>query len=309
MKYSNKLYVCFTMDVERISSESPTGGPPTWEIGEACIQTYCDIVGANGYPATLFIVPDTAEKQSSLFLKLARDGHECGMHFHAQSWQNNYLDPDAHDYLGGYTAEEQYTLLSKALEQSSNALGFKPQCFRPGNVSANDDTFSVLNSLGFTCGSVSQPGRLAPKLKAVWTGAARDVHHTHKAFRLIHGELPFIEVPLAVDSTRTDHWTKVGDLRFEVRDAPDIMRGIEDTLAWQIKNNSIVKHVCLFTHNTPETRLPSIKGVLESLPEIAGKFGLTPCGCTLSSLRENFSALSKTKTQEFSNETKTKIIL
>jgi hypothetical protein len=296
---SEPLYVCFTMDVERVAAESPTGGPPTWEFGEASVRAYCELLAEHGYPATLFIVPDTAEKQARLFQEMQRYRHECGLHFHPQSWRDNYRNPAAHEYLGGYGADEQRALVGEAKNQFEQALGFAAVAFRPGNFSANDVTFRVLEELGFRCGSVSQPGRCAPTVRAVWTGAVRSVHRAHRSFRLVAGDLDFLEVPATVDSTRTDHWTGVGDARIESWDVAAIVRAMDDSLEWQRKNEAPLKHVCLFTHNfihygkeeaVPDSRRKVLRELLETIPSVAARHGLAPVGCTLSSLRSRSHA-------------------
>lgn len=104
------LHVCFTMDAERLRAHSPTGGPCDWAFAERSVRTYGDALMAHGYPATFFIVPDTADEQSRLFVEVAGAGHECGMHLHPQCWQDHWQEPDRYDYLGGYGGEEQYGL-------------------------------------------------------------------------------------------------------------------------------------------------------------------------------------------------------
>ena len=38
---TREIYVVFTMDCERIASESPPGGPDTWELSERAIGGFC----------------------------------------------------------------------------------------------------------------------------------------------------------------------------------------------------------------------------------------------------------------------------
>lgn len=83
-----------TMDVERIAKHSPMGGPSDWEFAERSVRSYCEVLRSFGLKATLFIVPDTADKQSHLFQSLAVEtGAELGMHMHPQCWRDNYLEP------------------------------------------------------------------------------------------------------------------------------------------------------------------------------------------------------------------------
>jgi hypothetical protein len=292
------LYVCFTMDVERIKSLSPTGGPPDWGFSERSVRSYCDILIKNGYPVTLFIVPDAATEQRSLFRALSKEGHECGMHFHNQSWRDHWKTPESYDYLGGYTGDEQKALLSESLSQTADALSFAPLAFRPGNFSANDESFKAIVGAGFTHGSVSQPGRCAPRVKAVWSGAPLTVHRAHPSFRLIPGKLDFVEVPATSDQSRRDHWTGVGDIRFEDADADRIKKALRQEIGQQVSEKAPLNHVCLYTHNFVQywpdsggesrSRLGVLKETLAALPEIANDFGLSVKGATTSMVRQAF---------------------
>ena len=66
------------------------------------------------------------------------------------------------------TKTRNLQILSKGKEILENSLGIKPVSFRPGNFSASKDTFEVLTELGFTQGSISDPGRNCPEYAAVW---------------------------------------------------------------------------------------------------------------------------------------------
>src|SRR5262245_24961541 len=124
---SGRVQVVFSMDVERVSGMSPTGGPASWEFGERSVRSYCDLLQKSGYAVTLVIVPDAADAQAKLFREVSESGHECGLHFHSQSWRDNYKNPKEHDFLGGYPAAEQYRILGEARDQWAGALGFAPR--------------------------------------------------------------------------------------------------------------------------------------------------------------------------------------
>src|SRR5262245_50845576 len=110
------VYVCLTSDVERIHEMSPTGGPKTWEEAEAAARSFCDFLGPRGYPVTNFIVPDTAKMQPAIFRQMQKEGHECGFHFHPQSWRDHYLREKEYTYLGGYSGAEQRQMLHEGIE-------------------------------------------------------------------------------------------------------------------------------------------------------------------------------------------------
>ena len=292
------LHVCMTMDVERIAKHSPTGGPATWDSADRSARSYCELLADRGFPPTLFVVPDTATEQGELLQDLSDStGAEMGLHFHPQCWGANYRDPASHEYLGGYTGEEQQRLLSGALDQAAAGLGQQPRAFRGGNFSANDETYEVLVDLGFTHGSVSQPGRAVTRFRAVWTDACPDVHRAHRAFRMSPGDLDFVEVPLTSDRSVTDHWTGVGDVRIESTTPAAVGKAVRNEVGRQVAEGTPLKHVCLFTHNTVNYWSSAVsekgkQGVLNaSLDEIceaADELGLAPIGSTLSDVREAF---------------------
>ena len=138
------VQVCFTMDVERLAEKSPTGGPDNLETSCQAILGYCDLLRRHGFPATLFITPEAAEENRDVLLEVAGWGVELGLHLHPQSWRDNYLQPGSHGYLGGYTQSEQERMLREACAQWAAILGQQPLAVRPGNVSANDSTYSAM---------------------------------------------------------------------------------------------------------------------------------------------------------------------
>lgn len=292
------LYVCMTMDVERIVKFSPTGGPPTWDFAERSVRHYCGLLAGRGMRPTLFVVPDTATEQGQMLQDVAEaTGAELGMHLHPQCWGERYRDADAHDYLGGYTGEEQQRLLAEALAQTAEGLGAQPSAFRGGNFSASDETFEVLEDLGFTHGSVSQPGRAVTRFRAVWTDACPDVHRAHRAFRMAPGNLDFVEVPLTSDRERRAHWTGVGDVRIESTTPDEIAVAVRQEVSRQVAEDAPVKHVCFLTHNTvnywsDQASDREKRGVLTEairrIEEIADELSLDVNGATVGEVREAF---------------------
>ena len=193
-----KLHFCLTMDCERILDESPPGGPEDWESSRSAIEGFVRILQAERMHATFFIVPETAAKHADLWQSLDRDAFELGLHLHPQSLGDRSLQ----EYLGAYSGGQQRSMIQLAMDIWSEALGRAPRAFRPGNFSANDATFRVLKQLGFTHGSVSAPGRRSPRFRAVWSGAPAAVHRAHAAFRLVEGDMDFVEAPVTEDLTR-----------------------------------------------------------------------------------------------------------
>ena len=294
----NDLWVCFTQDVERIIEYSPTGGPSDWVAAKNSTDSYCKILKEGGFYATLFVVPDTASEQRDFLIEKKNEGHELGMHFHDQSYLDHWMRPECYDYLGGYTAEEQKAKLMEAQNRWKEALGFYPKAMRGGNFSANDSTYAVLVEIGFTHGSVSQPGRDCNEYMANWEGACRDVHRAHKAFRHVAGDLDFVEIPATTDTTPQSVW-RFGDIRIEGTNAETLCRVTENDIARQIKNDVGFKHLCYFTHNTvnyyDEANKANycgdkIKILSRHIGDLCDKYNLNLRPATLAGIREAYLA-------------------
>lgn len=286
-----KIYCCFTMDCERIARLSPPGGPENWELSERAITGYVDKVLKAGFAVTLFVVPECAEEHSRLLLSLRGEGVELGMHLHPQSFRDGRYE----EYLGGYTAEEQFEILSEAKAVWENALGFEPASFRPGNFSANDSTFEVLFTLGFRQGSCSAPERAMPRFRAFWQSAPRYAHHAHPAMRLIEGELDFLEVPVTVDAgQRIKNGSSAVEFRIEWGDA-ELHRHTLHQVLEDIRDNTF-KTIVSITHNTydysdPENeRTRALEGSLQALEELCGERGLAPLGATLEQIHRIYDS-------------------
>lgn len=283
------VYCCFTMDCERVAAESPTGGPESWELSERAIEGYVERVVEAGFAVTLFIVPNCAARHARLFRSLQGDRVELGMHFHPQSFGDNRYT----EYLAAYPAEMQFELISRGLEVWSDSLGFEPTSFRPGNLSANDSTYQVAHSLGFRQGSFSSPERTVLTWRSCWQSACRYAHHAHPAFRLIPGDLDFLEVPITGDpSRRLWQGTSPMEYRIEFGRAEDHRTTLDRALAEQ--RAVPFKTILAITHNTfdyrdeSDERTQSLLGSLRALRETAARYGLAPTGATLTRIHALF---------------------
>jgi peptidoglycan/xylan/chitin deacetylase (PgdA/CDA1 family) len=190
---SQPLYVAFTMDCERIVSESPPGGPETWELSERTIRGYADTL--LGFGAKPILVPECAEKHTTLFRDYANQGVELGLHTHPQS----FLDHHYTQYLAEYDLDTQSELIALGKEVVANAVGTAPRAYRAGNLSSNGDTFTALVELGFDVASNSSPGRDVSTFEAHWLGADPDAHWANADDYMASGDLPCLEIPLTTN--------------------------------------------------------------------------------------------------------------
>jgi hypothetical protein len=276
------IYVAFTMDCERIASESPPGGPATWEQSQRSIQGYCARLLDHGYPPTLFLTPECAAEHSAMLGRLVARGAELGLHVHPQSLGDHRYGR----YLGEYDGEMQHQILGQAAEAMEHAVGIRPRSFRPGNFSASDATFGVLYELGFRQGSVSDPGRDAPQFAAVWVGAPAEPHYVDPEDKLRPGSLPFLEVPLTTDPERRHPNGFPFELRIESGPFEAWHRQIMEKALRKSeraeRDATAPKALCIFTHNyhafddprDPHTM--TLQAMLDYLSGLSSKESILP---------------------------------
>lgn len=225
------LYVVLTMDCERLSSY-------TGVAGGSSIEYFMDLVLDYGFKATFFIVPEAAYECRDVFLEAMGRGLELGLHYHPQSFRDGLW----RSYLAGYSYEDQLYQLREALRDWEIYLGFKPRCFRPGNFSANTDTYRALYNLGFREGSCYIPGRVRPEWYAVWSDSTPYPHHI--------GDMDFLDIPVTADIR---YKPTIGDpphLRIE----SGSLEYLRDILSWWLQHlsntDTPLKTVVAITHNT-----------------------------------------------------------
>ncbi|MGD0176050.1 MAG: polysaccharide deacetylase family protein [Candidatus Bathyarchaeia archaeon] len=205
MEAPRKVLVFVTMDGEPVRAHltpnalrlSPTG-PPDIAASERSIRGFTAIARQYGFPTTLFLHPEVAVSQSDFLLKLRKQGVCLAMHLHPYKFGDGRYKQD----LGAYSASEQRRIIEEAANVWEKALGQRPLYFRGGWNSANDNTFRVLQELGFKGGSLSVPGGTWPDHFAVWSGAEPYPHRAHLEFRQVKGNSNFVEVPMSADLQR-----------------------------------------------------------------------------------------------------------
>jgi peptidoglycan/xylan/chitin deacetylase (PgdA/CDA1 family) len=261
-----KLYVVFSMDCERIASESPPGGPETWELSERSIVAFCEILQAAGFPPTLYVVPECGERHAQMLRELGMRGVDLGMHMHPQS----FLDHRYDRCLGAYDAETQRSIIKQGAEMLTAAYGFDPTSFVSGNNSANDDTFPVLCELGFRQGSMSLPGRNIPEYAANWDGTEPFIHWASATDRKGIGALPFLELPVTTIQSRMQPNGSPYEMRIEFGGANEWhIPVLNEVLAEMEQRRNRFRAITITTHNFHDyadpdnSRTEALHGIVE----------------------------------------------
>jgi len=293
-----EIKVVVTMDCEpRKSAQHPEAtGPAEWSLGQRAVEGYAAIARRYGFPVTLFVHPETAIAQADIYGRLRDDGACLGLHIHAWKFALSYHGGQRYmAHYGGLSEEEQRGLLGEAGALWQSAFGEWPLYFRPGTFSANDSMFRVLVDMGFRGGSCSIPGRAMPEMQAIWTGAQPDVHRAHACFRQIAGTLDFVNMPLAVDLSRSLKTAKGWVIHPDLR--PDIdwqkqyglsYAEIADSMVEQIIQRSprvpvinLVSHNHFDYSNAADPAALRLVQSLDAIKQACGKAGVDMVGATL----------------------------
>jgi len=292
--------ITFTMDCENLNHLSGVGGVTDWAFSERSIRGFISTLNKHGHKATLFLCPETAEAHSTWLHEIEADGHELGFHFHPDSFRDGMAR--GLGQLGQYVGDEQRVMLTEGVDVWSQALGVAPQCFRPGCLSANDETYPILVDLGFTHGSVSSPGRNEPILCAIWQPPLLDVHWANAAQRSLPGNLSFVDVPLSVDwETRFPHrfgWDLPQELMIERGDVATL-GGIVSKHVKRAAAPDTHVAICVATHNVWDYAAPQDKksqilsGLIETLTETASRTDVSFSPASVGGIAEWFSNFGK----------------
>ena len=187
------IYYNYSIDCE-LPPDGVFGGPANWQVAEKSTRGFIDAMAKLGVleGATLFVYPDVAKKQATLFRELADQHIEIALHLHGK----RYSRISNNKWMGEMTYQEQKAAIQAAkadLEEVTQqpCLGYRA-CY----ASANDDTFPILEELGFTWSSTSASGSYKPAVYACWSGGWPFPYHPSRVNKLIPGHLSIYEIPL-----------------------------------------------------------------------------------------------------------------
>jgi hypothetical protein len=260
-----KLYFNYSLDCELPKNTDYTGpervpffnGPATWDAGKDSVRGFvermADLKAAKG--TSLFVYPDVARHQKTLFREAAAAGVEIGLHLNGLRYSR--LRGESAKWLGAMTRAEQLEALRQGKQDVEDAVGRPCLGYRACYGSANDDTFAILEELGFfwasNCGT-----RYRPEFHAKWAGSWRYPHRASRRCKLIPGDLRLYEIPVTCGlktlfSTNPDQPLDlraeaspelVGEKREKLRDV------IAENLDEMDRQESPVRAIIGMSHNT-----------------------------------------------------------
>lgn len=290
------VYLLLTMDCETARSDlmphairMSGSGPADYKESARSIFGYAETAATYGYPVTFLAHPEVAIENRDLLLDLRDRGACLGLHVHPYKLRNRKYQHD----LGAYSAGAQSGIVSEAMRVWESALGSPPRFFRAGYFSANDETFGVLDKLGFAGGSLSNPGRVLPGHHSVWAGAEIYPHRAHYQCRLTAGESDFINVPVSVAfgrPVRRGHAGEQGHEWLYVPHGYDHAAVIRDVLERFVVDEPRFPVIVTDSHNDQEYRDPdhparlNLELILRTIVDTCCRMGMRPEGITLDAL-------------------------
>jgi hypothetical protein len=192
MVFEEKIYFNYSLDCE-LPPDGPFGGPKTWDIAEKSVTGFIEVMEAWGLlaGASLFVYPDVARKQKGLYRQLAEEGVEIALHLNGM----RYSKMKTPAWLGSLSYADQYEALRMAKEDLEDVTGKTCLGYRACYTSANDDTYPILEALGFLWASTTAVGTYKPEIYACWKGCWPFPHYASRKNRLIPGDVKVYEIP------------------------------------------------------------------------------------------------------------------
>ena len=290
------VYVLLTMDCETARSDltpyairMSASGPVDYRESGRSIRAYVETAASNGFPVTLFAHPEVASENTELLLELREQGACLGLHLHPYKFKGGKYKYD----LGAYSAGEQSGIVSEAMQVWESALRSQPRYFRAGYFSANDETFRVLNGLGFAGGSLSNPGRVLPGHHSVWAGAEPYPHRADLECRLTRGTSEFVNVPVSGAFGRPVKRGHAGERGYEWPYVPhkyphgEVIRDVLDRFSTELPRfGTIVAD----SHNDQDYSDPehparrNLEVIIRSIRDICKQMEMRAVGVTLDAL-------------------------
>ncbi len=262
------LFFNYSIDCETPVNTEYTGGaerepffdgPESWDFADRSVRGFVERMEALGVLAgtTLFVYPDVARHQRTLYREMADYGVEVGLHLNGMRYST--LTGSKAKWLGSMSVEEQTEALRMGRDDLADTMGREIRGYRACYGSANSATLGICNEVGFTWTS-NATCRHRPEFHAYWSGSWRYTHHASAASNLICGDLPLIEIPITngIDIYYDEAIRQPLDLRVETpvdrigEDRSRLRAVIEENINEMERRHVPVRTIIGGSHNTSD---------------------------------------------------------
>ena len=290
-----KLFFNYSIDCEtplntpytQGTERAAFGGPQTWDYAARSVTGFIEQMASLDVAAgtSLFVYPDVARHQKSLYRDAIKNGIEVVLHLNGMRYSK--LTGDKAKWLGAMSYDEQHHALRIAKEDLEDTLGQSCVGYRACYGSANHDTFAILESLGFEWASNSSR-RYRPEFYSKWCGSWPYPHHASAKSNLICGNLDLYEMPVTsgIDTVYDQRLKQPLDLRVETpvealgENRIRLRNVIEENVIDMEKREAPVRLIVGGSHNTspynerPHYRAINLDYVVKYTREVAAERGL-----------------------------------
>lgn len=263
-----KLFFNYSLDCETPANTEYTGGserepffngPESWGFAEKAVRGFVERMEALDVLAgtSLFVYPDVARHQRTLYREMADCGVEIGLHLNGLRYSR--LTGEAAKWLGAMSDDEQAEALRMGRDDLAQTMGREIRGYRACYGSANSATLGICNEVGFTWTS-NATCRHRPEFHAYWSGSWRYVHHASASSNLICGDLPLVEIPITngIDTYYDESIRHPLDLRVETpveiigEDRAKLRAVIEENIEEMERRQVPVRTIIGGSHNTSD---------------------------------------------------------
>jgi hypothetical protein len=274
---SDRIYFAYKVNCEPLRARSPMcGGPETWDESELTIRAIRDVFETRGLRRALTFLPTPEAAQAHA--PLWREWHAEGVGLGVQPNVPGFRFPTYEKDLGQYSEAMQRRIIAEAVDDFTQALGFRPESYVPCCGSRSAVTLRLLYEAGFRQMGTPAPGRYFPDRPDRCTvGVFPFPHWGNAAHHLVPGWLPLCIVPNSSDLSG-GRGARPTDLRAEAPVGEATRARYRQIVDQAIEISGLieapVRTVVGNTHNTGFVHAENVAYVVDYVQEAVAQAGL-----------------------------------
>ena len=289
----DKVHFIFKVDCEPLRALSPMcGGPETWDESEAAVSAIREVFEVHGlrHALTFFPTPEAARAHAPMWREWMAEGVGLGIQPNVPGFRFPTYDKD----LGQYDESTERQIIGEAIDDYSDALGFRPSSYVPCCGSRSPATARLLVEAGFRQMGSPSPGRYFPdRADRCNVGIFPFPHWGNSRHHLLPGWLPLCVVPNSSDLTG-GRGVRPTDLRAEAAVGEETQarfrRIIDDAIELSGLIEAPVRTVVGNTHNTRFMHIENVAYVADYVREAVELAGLDLVPASFPDIREALEA-------------------